>query len=84
MKSVQIRSVSGPYFLVFGLNPESYFVSSLNTGKYGPEKTAILNTFYEVIHSANLGLFHLKSFTLRFGILDFFNVGNEWFGWASF
>ena len=72
MKSVQIRSVSGPYFLVFGLNPESCFVFSLNTGKYGPEKTAILNTFYEVIHSVNLGLFHIEILHITFWDFRFF------------
>ena len=35
MKSVQIRSFSGPYFPLFGLN----------TGKHGPEKTPYLDTF---------------------------------------
>ena len=35
MKSVQIRSFSGPYFPAFGLN----------TGKYGAEKTPYLETF---------------------------------------
>ena len=35
MKSVRIRSFSGPYFPVF----------SPNAGKYGPEKTPYLDTF---------------------------------------
>ena len=38
VKSVQIRVISGPYFPVFGVN----------TGKYGPEKTPYLYTFYTV------------------------------------
>ena len=38
VKSVQIRSFSGPYFPVF----------SPNTGKYGPEKTPYLDTFHAV------------------------------------
>ena len=38
VKSVKIRSFSGPYFPVF----------SLNTGKYGPEKTPYLDTFHAV------------------------------------
>ena len=38
VKSVQIRSFSGPYFPVFGMN----------TGKYGPEKTPYLDTFHTV------------------------------------
>ena len=38
MKSVQIRSFSGPYFPVF----------SPDTGKYGLEKTPYLDTFHTV------------------------------------
>ena len=38
MKSIRIRSYSGPHFPVFGLN----------TGKYGPEKTPYLRTFHAV------------------------------------
>ena len=48
MKSVQIRSFSGPYFPVFGLNTETYGVSP-NTGKYGPEKTPYLDTFHAML-----------------------------------
>ena len=40
---------SGPYFAVFGLNMEQYLsVFSPNAGKYGPEKTPYLDTFYAV------------------------------------
>ena len=39
VKSVKIRSFSGPYFPVFGLNTE----------KYGPEKTPYLDTFQAAI-----------------------------------
>ena len=35
VKSVQIRSFSGPYFSVF----------SPNTGKYGPKKTSVFRHF---------------------------------------
>ena len=48
MKSVFIRSFSGPYFSVFGLNMERYSylsVFSPNTGKYGPEKLQIRTIF---------------------------------------
>ena len=38
VKSVQIRSISGPYFPVF----------KQNTGKYGPEITPYLDTFQAV------------------------------------
>ena len=34
VKSVRIRSYSGPYFPAFGLNTETF---SPNAGKYGPE-----------------------------------------------
>ena len=37
VKSVRIRSYSGPYFSAFGLNAKRYSVFSPNTGKYGPE-----------------------------------------------
>ena len=39
--SVTLRSFSGPYFPVFGLN----------TGKYGPEKTLYLDIFRTVYAS---------------------------------
>ena len=39
---------SCPYFSAFGLNTERCRVS-LNTGKYRPEKTLSLDTFYIVI-----------------------------------
>ena len=35
----------GPYFRLFGLNPAVFIA---NTGKYGPEKTPYLDTFYTV------------------------------------
>ena len=38
VKSVQIWSLSGPFFPVFGLN----------TGKYGLEKTPYFDTFHGV------------------------------------
>ena len=48
VKSVRIRSFSGPYFSAFGPNTERYSVStpylsifSPNVGKYGPEKLRI-------------------------------------------
>ena len=49
VKSVQIRSFSGPYFPVF----------SSNTGKYGPEKTSYLDTFHAV-YARFLTLFTLR------------------------
>ena len=47
---------SGSYFPLFGLNTEVYSVFSLNTRKYGPEKTLYLDTF----HAVNLSLRELK------------------------
>ena len=53
MKSVRIRSFSGPHFPAFGLNTERYGVSlSLfipNEGKYGPEKLQIQTLFMHCI-----------------------------------
>ena len=46
MESVQIRSISGPYFSVI----------SSNTGKYGPEITPYLDTFHAVPDSGALGV----------------------------
>ena len=57
IKSVHIRSFSGPHFPAFELNTEIYGVSlsirdmeylsvfSLNAGKYGPEKLQIRTLF---------------------------------------
>ena len=45
--------ISSPYFPVFGLNTEIYFVNlhiPSDTGKYGPEITPYLDTFHAVIH----------------------------------
>ena len=39
---------SGPYFPSFGLNTSYLSVFSPNAGKYGPEKTPYLDTFYAV------------------------------------
>ena len=43
VKSVQIRSFSGPLFPVFGRSKSPYI-----SGKYGPEKTPYLDTFHTV------------------------------------
>ena len=51
VKIVQIRSFSNPYFAAFGLNIQIYCTCSPNTGKYGPEKTPYLDTFYAVFSS---------------------------------
>ena len=58
VKSVQIRSFSGPYFAVFG--PK--------TGKYGPEKTLYLDIFHAVyfILSASYVAMCLKSKTFLY------------------
>ena len=47
-KVSKYRMFSGPYFPVFGLNTEIYFVFSPNTGRYGPEKIPYLDTFHAV------------------------------------
>ena len=41
MKSVLIRSFSGPHFPALGLNTEYLSVFSQNAGKYEPEKFRI-------------------------------------------
>ena len=51
MKSVQIRSFSGPYFPIFSPNAE----------KHGPEKAPYLDTFHAV-HKAPLSSFLLSMF----------------------
>ena len=45
VKSVRIRSFSGPYFPAFGLNTPYLSVFSPNTGKYRPEKLRIRTLF---------------------------------------
>ena len=55
MKSVQIRSFSGPDFPAFGLNTERYEVShriQSECGKIRTRKTPYLDTFHTV------GFFH--------------------------
>ena len=54
--------ISGPYFLVFGLNTEIYGVFIANTGKYGPEITPFLDTF----HAVRLLTFFAKNSPHRF------------------
>ena len=41
VKSLHIRSFSGPYFPAFGLNTEYLSAFSPNAGKYGQEKLRI-------------------------------------------
>ena len=51
VKSVQIRSICGPYFSVIGLNTEIYSVSlriQPDYGKNGVEKTPYWDTFHGV------------------------------------
>ena len=51
VKSVRIRSYSGPYFPAFGLNMERYSVSLHIQSKYGKMLTRItpnMDTFYAV------------------------------------
>ena len=54
VKSVRIRSYSGPYFLAFGLNTERYSVSFRIQSKYGKIQTRITpntDTFHVVTSS---------------------------------
>ena len=45
VKSVQIRSFSGSYFPLLGLNTEIYGVNIRIKSKYGSEKTPYLDIF---------------------------------------
>ena len=52
VKSVRIRSFSGPYFPAFGLNMDSYGVSlciQSKCGKIGTRKTPNMDTFHAVL-----------------------------------
>ena len=54
MKSVQIRSFSGPYFPVLELNTEIYSINHIIQSEYGKirtRKTPYLNTFHAVIRT---------------------------------
>ena len=54
VKSVRIRSYSGPHFPAFGLNTEKYYVSFRIQSKYGKTRTRIApntETFYAVMLS---------------------------------
>ena len=60
MKSVRIRSFSGPYFPAFGLN--TYLsVFSLNAGKYVPQKLLIRTLFTQCLFSITKIYFGLRS-----------------------
>ena len=47
VKSVQIKSFSGPYFLVFRLNTQIY------SAKYGPEKTPYWHNLYAISNATD-------------------------------
>ena len=53
MESVQIRSFSGPYFPVFGLNMEIYFVNFRIQSKYGKIRTTKFLYFGQFLGSKN-------------------------------
>ena len=57
---------SGLYFTEFRLNTEIYFVLTPNLGKYEPERTPYLETFYAVkITSNKKWVFPLKIFLFK-------------------
>ena len=65
VKSVRIRSYSGPHFPAFGLNTERYGVSLHSQSKCGKMRTRVtlnLDTFYAVIILGNLAI-RLSLFT---------------------
>ena len=51
--------LAGPYFPVFGLN----------TGKYGPEKTPYLDTFYAVSAFLTVTIEKTESFTNKLKVV---------------
>ena len=66
VKSVQIRSFSGPYFPVFGVNTESLRIQS-KYGKYGPEKTPYLDTFHAVLaHQTQQSCSNVSGYLISF------------------
>ena len=58
---------SGPYNPVFELNTE--FIP--NTGKYGPEKTPSLDTFYAVFFSIDFGTWKSMMLSLSLSCINF-------------
>ena len=55
VKSVRIRSFSGPFFPAFGLNMEGYSVSlriQFESGKVRTRKTPNTDTFHAVLYAA--------------------------------
>ena len=64
MKSVRIRSFSGPYFLAFKLNTESYY------GNIRTRKTPNMDTFHAAINIDNIDIkkiFTIRALTVPFG-----------------
>ena len=61
MKSVQIRSFSGPYFPLFGLNTEIYSANLLIQSEFREIKTLYLDTFYAMFSNIAL-LWNIVSF----------------------
>ena len=62
VKTVYIRSFSGPYFTVF----------RLNRGKYGPEKTPYLDTFH-VVYSSKVSYCQNSDVSQEPGVLMLWN-----------
>ena len=54
MKSLQIRSFSGPYFPLFGLNTVIYSANLLIQSEFREIKTLYLDTFYAVFSNIAL------------------------------
>ena len=84
VKSVRIRSYSGPHFPAFGLNTERHSASvrfQSECGKMRIRITPNRNTFYAVIGSNRLRGRYCHIFnTLRFLFLkDTFQVLSNWF-----
>ena len=62
VKSVRIRSYSGPHFPAFGLNTERYSISHAECGKIRTKITPNTDTFYavKVMHSGGTSGYFTK------------------------
>ena len=69
---------SGPYFPVFWLNTEIYFFNP-NTGKYGLEKTPLLDTFHALSFIPDSGfILQITAFQLNLVNKSQINLKGNW------
>ena len=68
VKSVHVRSYSGPYYLAFGLNAERYSISLPNQSECGKIRTRITpntDTFHLLYETLCEIWYHLFNFNLK-------------------